>query len=319
MIDFRYHLVSVIAIFLALAIGIVVGTTALNGAVLTDVKNQVTRLSSDKVDQRQAIDTLQERVGDQMAFITRAEPALERNQLAGQRVAVIAAPGAPADVGSGLLAALQRAGAVVTTDVRLSPSWADPKDATSLDDLATRLVLPDAGLPANSTGAELAAAELAAVLVGKPGGRPVAADAIQTTLAGFQQGGFLSVSGTPGAQAPLAVLIVPPAPKSSDDTTAALATRLVDLATRLGQRAAGAVVAGPETATASGGVLAAARSDRDVQRVASTVDSVENAAGRVATVLALRGALSGKSGAFGFGPGAAAPLPSPVASPSPSR
>ena len=31
MIDFRYHIVSIIAVFLALAVGIVVGTTALNG------------------------------------------------------------------------------------------------------------------------------------------------------------------------------------------------------------------------------------------------------------------------------------------------
>ena len=31
MIDFRYHLVSIIAVFLALAVGLVVGSTALSG------------------------------------------------------------------------------------------------------------------------------------------------------------------------------------------------------------------------------------------------------------------------------------------------
>ena len=34
MIDFRYHLVSIIAVFLALAIGIVVGATALQPATV---------------------------------------------------------------------------------------------------------------------------------------------------------------------------------------------------------------------------------------------------------------------------------------------
>ena len=40
-ISFRYHLVSIIAVFLALALGIVVGTTALNGPITTDLRKQV--------------------------------------------------------------------------------------------------------------------------------------------------------------------------------------------------------------------------------------------------------------------------------------
>jgi hypothetical protein len=43
-IDFRYHLVSLIAVFLAVALGIVIGTTALNQPILADIKNQVTAL-----------------------------------------------------------------------------------------------------------------------------------------------------------------------------------------------------------------------------------------------------------------------------------
>ncbi|MCW2530376.1 MAG: Copper transport outer membrane protein MctB, partial [Pseudonocardiales bacterium] len=37
MISFRYHLVSIIAVFLACALGVVVGTTGLNGAILSDL------------------------------------------------------------------------------------------------------------------------------------------------------------------------------------------------------------------------------------------------------------------------------------------
>ena len=40
-VDFRYHLVSIIAVFLALALGIVVGTTALNGALLDSLKGSM--------------------------------------------------------------------------------------------------------------------------------------------------------------------------------------------------------------------------------------------------------------------------------------
>ena len=34
MIDFRYHIVSLVAVFLALAVGLVLGTTALNQPIL---------------------------------------------------------------------------------------------------------------------------------------------------------------------------------------------------------------------------------------------------------------------------------------------
>ena len=48
MVDFRYHLVTIIAIFLALAVGIVVGTTALNGAILDDLRGRNADLIEDK-------------------------------------------------------------------------------------------------------------------------------------------------------------------------------------------------------------------------------------------------------------------------------
>ena len=45
MISFRYHLVSIIAVFLALALGIVVGTTALNGPITKDLLERFRKLT----------------------------------------------------------------------------------------------------------------------------------------------------------------------------------------------------------------------------------------------------------------------------------
>ena len=44
MIDFRYHLVSLIAVFLAVALGIIIGTTALNEPLQANIEGQVTEL-----------------------------------------------------------------------------------------------------------------------------------------------------------------------------------------------------------------------------------------------------------------------------------
>ena len=41
MISFRYHLVSIVGVFLALAVGIVVGTTALNGPITKDLRHKL--------------------------------------------------------------------------------------------------------------------------------------------------------------------------------------------------------------------------------------------------------------------------------------
>ncbi len=47
-ISFRYHVVSIVAVFLALALGVVVGTTALNGPITTNLRQQVDSLKKDR-------------------------------------------------------------------------------------------------------------------------------------------------------------------------------------------------------------------------------------------------------------------------------
>lgn len=48
MISFRYHVVSLVGVFLALALGIVIGTTALNGPVTSDLRHQVDDLKKQR-------------------------------------------------------------------------------------------------------------------------------------------------------------------------------------------------------------------------------------------------------------------------------
>ena len=84
MIDFRYHLVSLIAVFLAVALGIVIGTTALNEPILADIENQVADLEQDKRDLEDRTQVLQTQVDTADAFETAVAPALVDGTLAGQ-------------------------------------------------------------------------------------------------------------------------------------------------------------------------------------------------------------------------------------------
>ena len=48
MVDFRYHVVSLVAVFLALGIGIVFGTTVIDRALLDNLDSNVERLTAEK-------------------------------------------------------------------------------------------------------------------------------------------------------------------------------------------------------------------------------------------------------------------------------
>ena len=50
MIDFRYHLVSIVSIFLALAVGIVLGAGPLKGELGNTLNKEVAGLRKDKID-----------------------------------------------------------------------------------------------------------------------------------------------------------------------------------------------------------------------------------------------------------------------------
>ena len=60
MINFRYHVVSLAAVFIALAIGLVVGTAAFNGPAADALDDQVAAMRSDNNKLRDEVEHLTE-------------------------------------------------------------------------------------------------------------------------------------------------------------------------------------------------------------------------------------------------------------------
>jgi len=307
-IDFRYHLVSVIGIFLALAVGIVLGTAAANGVVLDNLNGQVNRLRTDKGDLRKTLDDLQTESNAGKAFVKLWLPTLVAHRLADQRVAVLSAPGTPSGLRTDVVAALRQAGATVTSQVQISADYVDPARDATLASVVSSLGSAEGDAPTRS-GAELAAASLATALVAKRSGRAPAAEESTRVLTAFQRAGMIDLTGNgnPNA-ASLAVLLAAPAEKGKNDATKASDTVLLALAVALDVGSDGAVISGPLTATANDGLLAAARSSNDVRHAVGTVDSADSPVGQVETVLALAAQLRGEAVAWGTGPGTSAPV-----------
>lgn len=315
MVDFRYHLVSIIAVFLALAIGIVVGTAALNGTITEDLQRRVNGLAADKRGLESQVSDARGQADDDQRFLNSVESLLISGRLSGQRVVIVSAPGASNDIRNSVSESMTRAGATVTGRIQLRDDYVDPAKTQLVDELVTRLVPAGVALPAG-TPLQRAAVELAAVLTVRSGRDPLPAAVTTSVLTGFREAGLISVDGPlPAQTASLAVVLVgtPPGEPVAKPTAAAdsPSAPVTALARALDARGSGAVIAGPRTAADSGGLLAAARADGALTDEVSTVDSVDSASGRVATVYALVAEMRGVSGRYGGAAGSEAPLPVP--------
>ena len=310
MIDFRYHVVSIAAVFLALALGLFIGSTSLRGATASDINKRLKSVANENKRLSTQLSDATSQLSRDQAFDNALEPYAVAGRLASQSVVVVSAPGADSGLRGRVISALATAGATLTGDIRLQGALLDPQQDEFLNTLTNRFSLGNRTLPSGS-GAERALALLADVLGTRPQAQPVGAAAATRVLSAFSDGKLLSVAGNPPRPATLALLIGAPAPTTTDAAAAAQASLLGEFARDLDGAAVGAVVAGPSTAAGSGGLLDVVRSDKNLRNGVSTVDGIDRATGVVATVFALAEQATGGAGSYGVAAGADAPLPSP--------
>jgi hypothetical protein len=304
LIDFRYHIVSLTAVFLALAIGVVLGTTALKGPVLNNLKDRVSGLATENRSLRSDLRDLRDQSGKTDAFADEVAPALLPGRLTGKTVTVLSGPGGATDDRDAVVADLLRAGAKVLSRVRLAGDFTDPKRSAEIKALVSQLLPPGVQVPETTEGAAQAGALLGAVLAkGKDPAVPAASRS--AVLQGFQSLGLMSFDGKPDV-ADLALIIA--APPATDTQAKQRNVTMLDFISEF-DRAGRATVVATASAKGDGNVVAAVRGDDSVSKRLSTVDDVGLAAGRVAVVLALAAEAKGRTGQYGIGSGATSRVP----------
>ena len=107
----RYHATSLIAVFLALAVGILIGAEFGGDALTETRKNLEQSLVGNLQDARSRADDLSGELGRANEFDEKVYPVLTRDRLLGKRVALIAMGGLPSDVTSAVEDALGPTGA----------------------------------------------------------------------------------------------------------------------------------------------------------------------------------------------------------------
>jgi hypothetical protein len=312
-ISLRYHVISIGAVFLALALGVVLGSTTLSDSLLSGISGQKAQLGQQVADLQTQRNALNARLSDADQFATGIGPLAVRDQLAQRTVVVISTADAHQADEQALASLLKAAGAQVTGQIRLTSAFSDPNRTDQLRDLVTQLIPAGAQLPVASDAGTLAGGLFGdLLLLNKTNNGPQAtATERAAALTGLASAGFL---GPAPAIQPAQLAVVLTGGTETGQSAGDRATMVARFATQVQRSGAGALLAGADGSAAGYGPIGVVRADSSASSVLSTVDNVGTAAGRVVTVLALREQLAGKAGSYGIAGNATAPAPSPASS-----
>lgn len=303
MVTFRFYLVSLVAVFLALAMGVIVGSTLIDRAIVDRLDRSVESVS-DRLDrQRNENAELREQVQQLRDYADGTAAAVVDGALAGRAVAVVAERGVDAGVVEAAVAMLQQAEGVAPGILWLEPSWglAEEGDRTRLAEV---LDVPETGpgrLRDRAWGRLVTALQ----------GGSVQGDPLRD----LADGGFVTYQDVGEVESGVevlagvgeqVVLVSGPGAQLSPELTLGLGQGLV----RAGVPAVLAEAwqeqdGGPARGTVAGLV----RDQDELADAVSTVDDLDLVQGRVAATLALADLRNGVRGHYGYGSDADRPLP----------
>ena len=310
MINFRFHIVSLIAVFLALALGIVMGATVVNRAIVDRLNNRIDTVEANANKRKTESDQLRSEVGQLHGYIDSAKDFAVAGRLDGVTVATIATRGVDDDPVKQTVALAQRAGAQ-----NFGILWLEEK-FTLGDNDALRQLGDILGRPADDakTMREQAWSALATRLAsgGGSNGNSDVLSALENggfvkfETVGDQAGGNFSLATFPGANARVLLIDGTNGKLGGNEVLAPLTNALVTNRVRV---VAGEVFDEKDGGPDRGSMLTPIRKNDALTQSVSTVDDLDLTEGRVTAVLALSDMSRNVVGQYGFGAGAQKSIP----------
>jgi hypothetical protein len=137
MISFRFHLVSIVAIFLALGLGVLTGTTVLNRGIVAQLERQTDQLASQSGELRRTVRDLEAETGVWRQFGEGIMSVVVGDRLEGTDVVVVTQQGSTPDALRGVRDSLEAAGASVVGEVVIDGrmSLRDQEDRSTLAEI----------------------------------------------------------------------------------------------------------------------------------------------------------------------------------------
>lgn len=338
MINLRFHLVSLVAVFLALGLGVTMGASFVNRATVDTLRDRVDAVETSYKDRGALLDTLSKQLqqvdGSAETLVGAQSPVLP-GLLSNRPVVLVVPDSVPASSLAATEQALAASNAVRSGTLRLTAAI-DMDDSALVAKVKAKLGLRGASRP-ELQGAVLeqlgeALATLSAPVAGSPAGvsrsggptpdlaqvavaRQKLRDLAELGLVELDTAGAPSGAALPDVVGATYLMVVSTEVAAADgEAVVALAEDVVRAApssvtvAELGPvRDQGGVA--PSTTVPDASLLGALRTDDELASRLSTVDDLEEAFGRLAVVLALQQEGAGTVGHYGNGPGATAPFP----------
>ncbi len=320
MVNLRYHIVSIVAVFLAIGIGIVMGTTVVDRVTVEALNSRLNNVERSVNEAREENRVLGERVRVGQDFALQSRDFMVAEHLSGVPVMVLAVAGVDRVALDALRDSLVQAGALSQGTARFTPRMRldREEDRKALAALSATPETPAAGTAAtnreelrlNALRGFSMPGRLAALVAGgfvdyEPGPALVGAGPDQPVVP-------TNLEALPLAETRFAVASGWGAEVGDD----ALALPLVRLLVDGGVRVV-AMEPGRDGPGERGLFVGPIRADVGLGPRLSTVDNLDSPMGQAAAVLALEQLAVPRLGHFGIGPGAERLLPLPLAVPAP--
>ncbi|BCP15989.1 copper transporter [Mycobacterium paraintracellulare] len=307
MISLRQHALSLAAVFLALAVGVVLGSGFLSDTLLSSLRDEKKDLNIQISGLNDQKNVLNEKLSAANNFDTQLAGRIVHDALAGKSVVVFRTPDAKDDDVAAVSKFIGQAGGTVTGTVSLTQEFVEANSAEKLQTVVNSSVLP-AGQQLSTKlvdqGSQAGDLMGIALLANpNPAVPPVDDTQRNTVLAALRDTGFITYQASDQMGAANAALVVTGGalPQDAGNQGASVAR----FSAALAPHGSGTLLAGRDGSATGGAAVAVARADAGLNSAISTVDDVDAAPGRITAVLGLHDLLGGgHAGQYGTGHGA---------------
>jgi hypothetical protein len=305
-ISLRHHAISLAAVFLALAVGVLLGSGLLSDTLLAgvraekrDLRAQINALNDQK-------DVLNEKLSAADDFDSQLAGRMVHDVLTGRSVVIFRTPDTKDDDVAAVSKLVGQASGAISGTVSLTQQFVDANSAEKLRSVVNSSIVPaGAQLSTKLVDQGSQAGDLLgiALLINADPAVPTVDDAQRdTVLAALRDTGFISYPDAHIGAANAAVVITGGA---LPDDAGNHGTSVARFAAALAPHGSGTVLAGRDGSSTGTAAVAVTRADAGMASAISTVDDVDTEPGRITVILAVHDLVNGgHPGRYGTGHGA---------------
>jgi len=302
-ISLRQHAISLAAVFVALAVGVVLGSGFLSNTMVSGLRDETRNLHNEVNGLNGQKAQLNAKLGSANAFDTQMAGRMVHDALNGKSLVIFRAPDAKDDDVDAVAKIVTQAGGAVTGTVTLTQEFVDANSAEKLHSVVNSSVLPaGAQLSTKLVDQGSQAGDLLgiALLINRdPAVPPVDDGQRDTVLAALRDTGFIGY-GNQRIGASNAAAVITGGSLNNDAGNQGVS--VARFAAALAPHGSGVMLAGRDGSSDGPAAVGVARADASVTPVISTVDNLDAASGRVTAVLGVADLINGgRTGQYGTG------------------